>query len=106
MHLSKARHRPFGESGASIESVSFGQIEGWEFEQNYRSIPQATLEFLTPVRLRASGCRWLGKEDVTLGHLTEAAVRRLEVLSFHYGNRSTLDTAALLASEQTFSATP
>jgi CRISPR-associated endoribonuclease Cas6 len=95
--LKQARGYPFGESGASIEGVSFGQIEGLKFEQTHRGIPQAMLEFLTPVRLKASG-RWLGKEDITVGHLMEAAVRRLDVLSGHYGNGSTLDAPALLAS--------
>ena len=92
----QAPGRSFGESGAKIENVSFGRIECWKFDPPNFPIPQAALEFVTPVRLKASG-RWLGKDDLALGHITEAAVRRLGVLSSHYGNGSELDAPSFLA---------
>ena len=91
-----SRDRPFGESGAKVAKVVLGEIEPWSFEQRYRSNPRTRLEFLTPVRLKASG-RFLDDEEITLGHVVEAAVRRLDDLSDHYGNRTKLDKPPLLA---------
>lgn len=94
--LKLAGDRPFGETGVKIRSASFSQIERWEFEESRQSIRPAAVEFLTPVRLKASG-RWLGKFDVTLGHLVEAAIRRLDLLSVHYGNKSALSVPAFIS---------
>ncbi|HOC01311.1 MAG TPA: CRISPR system precrRNA processing endoribonuclease RAMP protein Cas6 [Verrucomicrobiota bacterium] len=95
--LKQAPGRPFGDGGARVESVLFGEIqEGLADGENICCLRQPTIEFLTPLRLKAS-CRFLDEREVTLGHLTEAAVRRLNRLSLDYGNRSTLAETPLLA---------
>ena len=94
--LKRAGDSPFGETGARVERVSFSQAEVWRFEEAHQPRQSAVIEFLTPIRLKASG-RWLGKYDVTLGHLAEAAIRRLDFLSFHYGNTSTLDSSVFIS---------
>jgi len=95
--LCHARGRPFGgfdrnmgREPSKVERVAFFEIPDPRCTGDHCSLHPAVIEFLTPLRLKVSQ-RFLREEEVTLGHLTEAAVRRLNQLSAVYGDKTELD---------------
>lgn len=87
--LARAGGWPFGGSGATVAGIDMDGENVLEFE-GCGSMDHATLELRTPHLLKHRG-GWVQAEALTVGHLAEAMVRRLNRLSSFYGNGAQLE---------------
>jgi len=94
--LRAASGRPFGESGARVAGIEIGPEEELRFSGEENPPEELRIVIHTPIKLKAGG-RWVGSEELTLGHLVLAAVRRLNALSEHYGSGEQLQEGFFLA---------
>ncbi len=89
--------KPFGESGANVASFDWQDEQKLVFEGVTGASPVQRLVLATPLRLAVDET-WLTERTLTLGHVVQAGVRRLNLLSRCYGNGIQLDGRQFMAS--------